>query len=125
MIRADLSSMTRSTLNLQLVDQLVRCNKLQCELARLYDIMQLKAIEKLINQIYNSNILLSISSDSDKNNLSQESDFEYKQIGNNNIQWEEIITNWLEILKDKQLEEDLDFNNLDKVDHPVASQDVK
>src|SRR5690242_13123977 len=89
---------------------------------------KLKAIEKSTNQIHNPNIMLPITSDSEEDGLSQESDFEKDQIGNNNNnnnQWEEIIANWLALLRDEQLEEDLDLDNLDDIVYPATSQNAK
>ncbi|CAG8846375.1 43741_t:CDS:1, partial [Gigaspora margarita] len=36
-----------------------------------------------------------------------------------------IITNWLELLKDKQYKKDLDFENLNEIVYSATSQNTK
>ncbi|CAG8817496.1 8102_t:CDS:2, partial [Gigaspora margarita] len=91
---------------------------------------KLKSIKKSAKQIHNPNILLPIISDSEENNdLSQESDLEHDQVNDNstdnNIQWEEIVAKWLILLRNEQLEEDLDLIDIDEMVHPATSQDTK
>lgn len=91
---------------------------------------KLKSIEKSAKQIHNPNILLPIISDSEENNdSSQESDLEHDQVNDNNtdnnIQWEEIVAKWLILLRNEQLEEDLDLIDIDETVHPATSQDAK
>ncbi|CAG8521899.1 15166_t:CDS:2 [Cetraspora pellucida] len=84
---------------------------------------KLNAIKKSANQIHHPNIILPISSDSEENDLFQESDSEYYQVSNNinnDSQWQEIIENWLALLSDEQSEEDLD-----EVVYPATSHNAK
>ncbi|CAG8551521.1 6419_t:CDS:2, partial [Scutellospora calospora] len=79
---------------------------------------KLKSIEKTAKQIHNSNILLPIVSNSEENYSFQESDLELDQ-------WEEVVANWLMLLRNEQFEEDLDSTEIDETVHPATSQEAK
>ncbi|CAG8658260.1 15653_t:CDS:2, partial [Racocetra fulgida] len=90
---------------------------------------KLKSIEKAARQIHNPHIVLPIVSDSEENYSSQDSDLELDQVDdnrtNNDIHWEEVVANWLMLLKNEQFEEDLDLTEIDETVHPATSQEAK
>ncbi|CAG8714204.1 5437_t:CDS:2 [Cetraspora pellucida] len=90
---------------------------------------KLKSIEKTAKQIHNSNILLPIVSNSEENYSSQESNSELDQVNDNkiniNIQWKEVVANWLILLRNEQFEKDLDLTKIDETVHPATSQEAK
>ncbi|CAG8752602.1 19548_t:CDS:2 [Gigaspora margarita] len=52
--------------------------------------------------------------------------FELDQVDDNNdTHWEEVVANWLMLLRNEWFEEELNWTEIDKTVHPATSQEAK